>query len=120
MGRHPANYRGCEVAKELQKIRKKTIRSKQNDRNNNQGDLVENIEMHSYPQQATNHSHQSFGSRTYAQVCKPKSSKNNEDVSYNANQEILKAITQLNRRLEEQSYINEKIFDKLRTIEARL
>lgn len=120
MGRHPANYRGCEVAKELQKIRKKTIRSKQNDRNNNQGDLVENIEMHSYPQQATNHSHQSSGSLTYAQACKSKSSKNNEDVSYNTNQEILKAITQLNRRLEEQSYINEKIFDKLRTIEARL
>lgn len=114
-GQHPANYRGCEIAKELQKIRIRNIKSKKNEPNNYQvGNKISEETIENHP--PISHAPQSAGHKTYAQVCK-NNKNNNENIN---NQDIMRAINQLNRRLDEQSFINEKIFDKLRAIEARL
>lgn len=113
-GQHPANYRGCDIAKELQKMRVKNIKSRQNQPDQNKADRITN-----HP--SVSHASQLVGHRTFANVLKATTrTQSHEKAESIPHQEILKAITQLNRRLDEQSCINEKIFDKLRAIEARL
>lgn len=119
-GEHPANYRGCDVAKELQKIRVKNVKSRQLENNQFQlhnQNMAEKITNHP----SVSHASHFVGHKTFANVLKTSTRNLSHEKSENIpHQEILKAITQLNRRLDEQSCINEKIFDKLRAIEARL
>lgn len=123
-GQHPANYRGCEVAKELQRIRKHSIKKSMTKNrinienlDNDGEESVVNIVQTTQPNNI--HSPADIYP-TYAQACRtPAKNVRKENDEINSNNELMKLIRLLNQRMEEQSYINEKIFDKLRKIEQK-
>lgn len=109
-GNHPANYRGCEVAKELQKIRNRKGKSKHLKKNEEQ------------PQQNRPHvgpvckTHD----KTYAAVVKQTDpTKMAESESSHILEEILKSLNTLKIGLEEQKETNKKIFENFKRIDAK-
>lgn len=109
-GNHPANYRGCEVAKELTIIRKQALKSKQS-----QGNVQHYRRQDAEPRYVNTSQREML---SYAQVTQQKSKVNNNNDEQQ-NQDVSKILLKIEKRLEEQNRINEIIFNSLKSIEER-
>lgn len=131
-GKHPANYRGCEVAKELQKRRDLTQKtslpikkrsknkfSKENRKPATEG-KTKAKEMSKQPkpkerkadvQKPTNR-----GPQTYAEAALQA----NNRVVITTPDPVHQVFSAILERLEEQSQINKRMFDKLNKLESKL
>jgi hypothetical protein len=98
-GHHPASYRGCEVAKHLQKIRNQARKIPQ---------------QRPYMERSTNEAVQPKSSqrKTYAQVVENTKSGNDPDATEN----IRITLQAILNRLEEQTKLNTLIFDQLKLL----
>lgn len=127
-GNHPASYRGCEIAKELQKIRNKnrsTMPEVPNPEAQIQTQPQQSQPQQRQPQQRHNQitpfqpqPHVSdLQKRSYSQTLQNQHTQN----SFNNGilDEILKSIEKINQRLDQQNNINEKFFNKINSIELR-
>lgn len=127
-GNHPASYRGCEIAKELQKIRNKNRYSRSELPNIEAQIQTNQFEMQTkqyQPQQRHNQIVQyqptpqmpNSQKRTFSQIVRNQSTQDPNNNGILA--EILKNIEKINQRLDQQNNTNEKIFNKINSIELR-
>lgn len=112
---HPANYRGCEVAKELQKMRnlRKKTGNKRTEITNRQ--VVEGAPVvHQIPSQVSvTVDNNKSKSKIYAGAAKKLQTKLIEKKGDHMLQEVLDKLNSLNKRMEEQKETNKKIVDKI-------
>lgn len=110
-GQHPANYRGCEVAKQLQKLRDKT-------RNQQQNHEIRRIQTSNQMDQ--NPQPRSAGQRrTFAQVVKDSGSTKHMGSENNRIMEnIMNSIKAITKRLDDQNNLNNMIFDQLKKMQV--
>lgn len=108
-GSHPANYRGCEVAKELQKRRKQVMKPrKQKAQLSNKEKLCSKKTEEGMESKLTTSS-----SRTFAQVAMI-DNKINKDTDH----EKLGTFVLILRKLDEQIATNKMLFDRLNKLES--
>lgn len=101
-GQHPASYRGCEVAKHLQKIRNQARKTPENQMIQANKDSSINKTAQHIRKEGT----------TFAQVVKSSNLRNDNDITENMRiniQAILKS-------LEEQNKLNKLIFDQFKLL----
>lgn len=121
---HPANYRGCEVAKELQRQRKQAIRNKANenrssktDKNADEPAIRPDLDVQGPNFKQSDHN-------SYANISKQRNVTtpriHNANEGINVMHDVLRLINELNVRMKEQSCINEKIASSLNCIEKKL
>ena len=118
--RHPANYRGCEVAKELQKIRnlrKKTGNKKSSVQSRIAVDDAPKVHQKLSQVSQTVKDNKPKG-KTHAEVVKKPQPKLKENKSDQVLQEVLNKLNSLQKGMEEQKESNKKIFDKFSKQEA--
>jgi len=103
-GHHPANYRGCEVAKELQRLRNKTRQIPQNSRNTTENKL-NTIQVVPKPQVNVT------TRKTYSQIMEQPP----EAVKENPLEKIFRSIEAINARLAKQERGLEALYMRLDT-----
>lgn len=103
-GQHPANYRGCDVAKQLQKIRDNYNKNKKGNHNLKRNVLIEEKEN-----AKSNHDNIKM---TYAQVSQQLNPQSNSESGY-----IKKSLETILKRLDEQTALNKLLFDKIHLLE---
>lgn len=108
-GQHPANYRGCEVATALQKIRNRGSKAPAN-RNN------PIVSKNTLSQQSNQTVNSLRGNVSYAHVVKKPEDKTNLSNDSQALSAVTKSLEALNKRLDEQSEINKLIFEQLKKL----
>lgn len=134
-GNHPASYRGCEVAKELQKMRNKTRLMKEGTRKiqdneeplgtrtrdhqllqpQYQNQTFQRLQQARVQQPFQGMNRQNMQPKTFAEALSPNNAQNATDNSLILN-EILKNMQKINRRLDDQAVLNEKLIDKINAI----
>lgn len=107
-GQHPASYRGCEVAKQLQQLRNKSRNQPQNHeiRRTQTSNLMDQNPQPSNAGQR----------RTFAQVVKGSGSTKYMG-SDNNRENIMNTIETITKRLDDQSNLNNMIFDQLKKMQ---
>lgn len=123
-GNHPASYRGCEVAKELQKIRNKS-RSIKTTPNSLMNQELPKPTQQVFQQQVVQHTNNS-GQPIIRQNTRPKTysealtsnipSVSSTSQNVNILNEILKNMEKINSRLEFQAELNQIILNKINAI----
>lgn len=129
-GAHPANYRGCEVAKELQRLRnkstkpqvtqiKKTSRYPQQQSESRGPDPQTSAESKKPPKNVTA---QRKSGRTYAQAARatPGTTRTSNSSQDEVLEEILRRLVVLSEGLDHQKEINKKTFAKVTSLETRV
>jgi hypothetical protein len=102
-GQHTANYRGCEVAVQLQKLRDQTRKHWQKDRAKDDKVTASNsVPIHAQTSNANR--------KTFSQVVKESGFNNDSETLGN----IKTCVEVILKRLDEQSKLNKLIFDKIK------
>lgn len=115
---HTANYRGCEVAKELQRLRNTNVQKKNQNKQQGAKPLTRT-------EQSTNLS-QSFKivdpSITYAQKVTNPSKNENEQALMKTHSEglVLEVLHRMEKRLEQQDKFNQMVLKEFETMKIRL
>lgn len=106
-GQHPANYRGCEVAKQLQKIRDNSNKNVYNKGSHN---LKRKVLREEKENAKSNHDNIKM---TYAQVTQQLNPQSNSESGY-----IKNSLETILKRLEEQTVLNQRLFNKIELLEG--
>jgi hypothetical protein len=108
---HPANYRGCEVAKELQRMR---------DNKRNQTSKSSQPRMQSYPKQIPLNSAKVREGITYAEMAKQNENTKASSQENHVLQDILQKLNSINSHLTAQDQRLESMGELLKKQEQRL
>lgn len=106
-GQHVANYRGCDVAKQLQTIRDNYNKNGYNKGNHN---IKRNVLREEKENAKSNHENIK---RTYAEVTQQLNPQSNSESGY-----IKNSLETILKRLDEQTVLNKLIFDKIQLLEG--
>lgn len=121
-GRHPANYRGCEVAKELQKIRnqkRKTDTEKLSVPNRPEGRYVPKIVKPKQQKEYQIGNDNIPRDNSYARTVTSHRSETAENDSQEVFREMMNKLNSLHNSMEEQKEANKKIYDKFTEQEGK-
>lgn len=109
-GNHPASYRGCDVAKELQKIRNKNRLLKDSPV------VPRKEESQQLPSQLQRKIPNHKQTKTFSEVLIPETHKTSIPDNITILSEILRNMEKINRRLDSQAELNEKLIEKINAI----
>lgn len=118
---HPANYRGCEIAKELQKVRDKASNLRQRPMQNQVSSQKKNIESNTND---SNSIHPAITNNMYSQIVKQ--TKKTETAVDNTTreqsyiQDISEALFAINKRLEIQDVNYALLVEKLESMNQKI